>query len=119
MAGRKLSKKLLKLVGHAAKGKALRRGIKEVVLSLRKKDSGIVVLAGDVFPIEVIAHIPVMCEEADIPYCYVPTKAELGASGHTKRPTSVVLVSSSRAQDDVKKEIEALRVDVKAIQNLY
>lgn len=119
MAGRKLTKKLLKLVSRAAKEKALRRGIKEVVLALRKKDTGIVVLAGDVFPVEVIAHLPVLCEEADIPYCFVPTKTELGGAGLTKRPTSVVLLSMGRAKDELKAEIVGMRKDVKEIQNLY
>lgn len=34
----------------------------------------LVILAGNVSPIDVITHIPVMCEEADIPYIYVPAK---------------------------------------------
>ena len=34
----------------------------------------IVILAGDTRPIEVIAHLPVICEESGIPYCYVPSK---------------------------------------------
>lgn len=32
------------------------------------------ILAGDVSPIDVISHIPVLCEENQIPYCYVPSK---------------------------------------------
>lgn len=34
----------------------------------------IVVLAGDVSPLDVISHMPVVCEDADIPYCYAPSK---------------------------------------------
>lgn len=32
------------------------------------------ILAGDVSPIDVISHIPILCEENQIPYCYVPSK---------------------------------------------
>lgn len=119
MANRKLTKKLFKLIGHAAKAKALRRGIKEVVLALRKSDTGVVVMAGNVFPVEVIAHVPLLCEEANIPYCFVPSKTELGNASLTKRPTSVILVSANKAKDDVKTELAALVKDVQAIQNLY
>lgn len=31
-------------------------------------------LAGDVSPLDVISHMPVVCEDADIPYCYAPSK---------------------------------------------
>jgi hypothetical protein len=32
------------------------------------------VIAGNISPIDVITHVPVLCEEADIPYVYVPSK---------------------------------------------
>lgn len=119
MAGRKLSKKLYKTIEQAAKGKALRRGIKEVQLALRKGETGFVVIAGDVFPIDVVAHIPILCEESNIPYCYVPTKLALGTASLTKRPTSVVLVSKTRAQDSLAKDIVAVTDEVSGIQNIY
>ncbi len=87
----------------AAKNKSLKRGVKEVVKALRKSapattsttssPPGIVVLAADISPMDVISHIPVLCEDHGIPYIFVPSRAELGAAGSTKRPTSVVLVS--------------------------
>ena len=42
---------------------------------------------------QVIAHVPIFCEEKSVPYIYVPSKEELGAASQTKRPTSIVLVS--------------------------
>lgn len=119
MAGRKLTKKLFKVIGQAAEAKALRRGIKEVVWSIRKDDKGVVVLAGDVFPVEVYAHIPLLCEEANIPYCFVSRKTDLGASGLTRRPTSVVLVSMSKAKGEVMKGLQGVVEEVKAIQNVF
>jgi H/ACA ribonucleoprotein complex subunit 2 len=79
------------------------------------------IIAGDISPIDVISHLPVFCEEQDVPYIFVTSKvsflslhvhlaaappsiseihvvstklqAELGASANTKRPTSCVLIS--------------------------
>lgn len=34
----------------------------------------IVVLAGDTLPIEVYCHLPVMCEDKNLPYAYIPSK---------------------------------------------
>jgi len=45
---------------------------------------------------DVISHIPVLCEEHNVPYIFVTSRAELGAAGNTKRPTSVVMVSETR-----------------------
>ena len=54
------------------------------------------IIAGDIFPIDVISHLPVMLEENGIPYLFVPSKQELGAAASTKRPTSCVLVKTPK-----------------------
>jgi H/ACA ribonucleoprotein complex subunit 2 len=100
----------------AAKNKTLKRGVKEVVKSLRKSPQGaanaagpgVVILAADISPMDVISHIPVLCEDHNVPYIFVTSRAELGAAGNTKRPTSVVMVSNVRtgAKKDEKVEGE-------------
>lgn len=47
---------------------------------------------------DVISHIPVLCEDHSIPYVYVPSRAELGAAGSTKRPTSVVMITPKQGK---------------------
>ena len=32
------------------------------------------VIAGNISPIDVVTHVPILCEEAEIPYVYVPSK---------------------------------------------
>lgn len=100
----------------AAANRNLKRGVKEVVKALRKSQSsssnatpiGIVVLAADISPMDVISHIPVLCEDHNIPYIYVTSRAELGMAGQTKRPTSVVMISrdvpATKKKDDTKDE---------------
>lgn len=93
------------ILNIAAKHKTLKRGVKEVVKSLRKSPAsgpgntsfpGVVILAGDISPMDVISHIPVLCEDVNVPYIFVTSRAELGAAGSTKRPTSVVMVTEKR-----------------------
>lgn len=60
------------------------------------EEPGVVVLAADISPMDVISHIPVLCEDHGVPYIFVPSRAELGAASNTKRPTSVVLVSKEK-----------------------
>lgn len=44
----------------------------------------LVIIAGNITPVDVVSHIPILCEEKDIPYVYVPQKEALGASALTK-----------------------------------
>jgi len=95
LADEKLAKKTLKVVKAASEKKLIRRGVKEVVKALKKGEKGLCMIAGDISPVEVIAHVPILCEEKDIAYIYVPSKEELGQASLTKRPTSIVLVKHS------------------------
>ena len=101
LASKKLTKKLYKIVGKAQASKSIRKGIKEVQKSLRKGEKGLVVLAGDVSPMDIISHIPIVCEEADIPYCYTPSKQDLGESCGSKRQACMVMIKKhdSYAED--------------------
>ena len=64
----------------------------QVVKALRKDLKGFCVIAGNISPIDVISHLPVLCEDAGVPYIYVPSKEDLGAASCTKRPTSCMLI---------------------------
>ncbi len=92
LASKKSTKRAHKLVKKASSAKMIRRGVKEVVKSLRKNEKGLCILAGDIYPIDVISHLPILLEEHGVPYIFVPSKQDLGAAACTKRPTSVVLV---------------------------
>ncbi|KAF2188946.1 L30e-like protein [Zopfia rhizophila CBS 207.26] len=121
-------KKILRTVKKSAKAKTLRRGVKEVVKALRKSQTSepsssdisnppsIVIIAADISPMDVISHIPVLCEDHNIPYIYVKSRAELGESSATKRPTSVVMVTKDRSSKKVK---EIKEEDVNEFQEAY
>lgn len=49
-------------------------------------------MAADISPIDIISHLPVLSEDAQIPYIFVPSKEELGHASSTKRPTSCVMI---------------------------
>lgn len=93
LASKKTTKKIHKLVKKASNVKCVKRGVKEVVKALRKGEKGFCIIAGDISPIDVISHLPIMCEDREIPYFYVPSKHDLGAASATKRPTSCILVN--------------------------
>ncbi|CAN0842541.1 H/ACA ribonucleoprotein complex subunit 2-like protein [Linum grandiflorum] len=112
LAGKKLCKRSFKLVRRAAENKCLKRGVKEVVKSIRRGNKGICIIAGNISPIDVITHVPILCEEAEVPYFYVPSKEDLATAGNTKRPTCCVLVQMKPAKGELaKEELEKLKSD--------
>lgn len=70
-----------------------------MVKAIKKGAKGVVVLAADVSPVDVISHIPVMCEDNQIPYIFVRSRLELGVAAETKKPTSVVLLQTPKNED--------------------
>ncbi|TVU28345.1 hypothetical protein EJB05_19860 [Eragrostis curvula] len=135
LAGKKLCKRTLKLVRRASDAKCLKRGVKEVVKSIRRGNKGslckmlvtmeqlcaslqsaksksLCVIAGNISPIDVITHVPILCEEANIPYIYVPSKEDLATAGTTKRPTCCVLVLTKPTKGEISEEVkEKLKSD--------
>ena len=79
LASKKQTKRTYKVLKKATKVKGIRRGVKEVVKSIRKGEKGVCVIAGDISPIDVISHIPTLCEENDIPYIFTPSRVPRSA----------------------------------------
>lgn len=70
------------------------------------------IFAGDVTPIDVMCHLPAVCEEKSLPYVYTPSRKDIGAAMGVKRGSLMVLIREHEdfkdVYDEVKKEIEAL-----------
>jgi len=97
VASKSLGKKIVKLAAKCnsqlvSEEKQAMRGVKEVVKTLRKNKKGIVILAADITPIELVAHIPIMCEDRGVPYIYVASKDFLGQASLSKNPTTVLML---------------------------
>lgn len=54
-----------------------------------------VIIAGNTDPIELIACLPGICEEKNIPYCFVPDKASLGRATGISRPVICCCITIS------------------------
>ena len=66
--------------------------------------SSLLILAADINPIDIISHLPVLSEEAHVPYIFVASKEELGQASSTKRPTSCVMICPQQKRKIKKKE---------------
>ena len=94
-----LADKALQLVQVASETGKIRIGTNEVTKSSERAEAKLVVMAEDVDPVEILAHIPMLCEEKRIPYLYVPKKQRLGPSaGLSKSAASVAVVEAGDAK---------------------
>ena len=56
------------------------KGTNETTKAVERGRAKLVVIAEDVDPPEVVAHLPLLCDERKISYVFVPSKKKLGSS---------------------------------------
>ncbi|KAK7074613.1 snoRNA-binding protein [Halocaridina rubra] len=116
MASKKTAQRVYRLIRKSSLYKAefphlkcFWLGLKNVQTQIRKGDKGIVVIAGDVSPINVFCHLPGVCEEKSLPYIYVPSRRDIGqAMGKSGGSLTVLILpheSYKEYYDKVLKDI--------------
>src|SRR5208282_6369226 len=63
---------------QASRTGKVRKGTNETTKAVERGVAKLVIIAEDVEPPEVVAHLPIICEERTVPYVFVPTKASMG-----------------------------------------
>lgn len=110
---KELAEKIHKALEIARDTGRIKKGTNEVTKMVERGEAKFVVMAEDTSPPEILAHIPLLCEEKSVPYGYVPTRAELGSSaGINKGTASVAIIDPGKAADLLKEiaaEIEKMR----------
>lgn len=89
---KELSDKAYEIVEAARDTGKVRKGTNEVTKLVERGEAQLVILAEDVQPAEILAHMPLLCEERNVLYAYVPSKAELGNAVGLEKPTASVAV---------------------------
>lgn len=83
------------------------KGTNEVTKFIERGNASLVYVAEDVDPAEIVAHIPVLAEEKEIPYVFLPTKEEVGlAAGLSVGTASACIVEAGDAEDLVSEIVE-------------
>ena len=96
---KELADKTYQVVELARDSGKVRKGTNEVTKIVERGDAQLVVMAEDVQPEEILAHMPLLCEEKSVPYAYVPSKQELGvASGLGKATASIAVLDAGQGK---------------------
>ncbi len=108
-----LANKALESVELARDTGKLKKGINEVTKSIERGITKLAVIAEDVSPAEVIAHIAPLCEEKNAAYIYVKEQKELGAAcGIGVACSAVAIVDAGKGGElveDIAQKISALK----------
>ena len=75
---KEVAEDVYELVLSAGKDGVVKCGSNEVTKAAERGNAKIVILAEDVNPPELLAHIPLICDEKQIPYGYVRHQEYLG-----------------------------------------
>ncbi len=87
----------------------IRKGTNEATKAIERGVAKLVYIAEDVEPPEIVAHLPVLCEERKIPYIFVPSKTQLGTSiGLNVTAASACIVELGDATDLVREIVTKL-----------
>lgn len=98
------------IVEKAAKTGKIEKGTNEVTKAVERGTAKLVVIADDVNPKEIVAHLPLLCKEKNIPCVNVDSKQKLGQAVSIKRPASSVAIINP---GEVAAEIESLKKKAK------
>ena len=74
LAKDELTGKILRLSQQAVNYKQLRKGANEATKALNRGQAEFVVLAADAEPLEILLHLPLLCEDKNVPYVFVQSK---------------------------------------------
>jgi large subunit ribosomal protein L7Ae len=103
---------VFQVLEEAKRSGKIRKGTNETTKSVERAEAKLVVIAEDVSPPEIIMHIPMLCEEKEIPFVFVPKKSELGAAAGLPVGSSAIAVVNAgeavRQLKDVVKQLEVL-----------
>ena len=113
-ADNQMTKKLLDLCNQATTYKQMKKGANETTKALNRGVADLVLLAADTEPLEIVLHLPLLCEDKNVPYVYVPKQADLGrACGVSRNIVAAVILHHPDSQlqpqiNEMKDKVEQL-----------
>ena len=99
LADAALTNQILDLVQQASHYKQLKKGANEATKTLNRGICEFIIMAADVEPIEIVLHLPLLCEDKNVPYVFVPSKVALGRACGVSRAVVAASVTTNEARE--------------------
>lgn len=100
-----LTKKLLDLDQQSWNYQQLWKGTSEATKTVNRGTSEFIVMAADTEPLEIIPHLPPLCEDKDVPCVFVGSKKAQGRVYGVSKPAiacSVTIREGSRLKQQIR-----------------
>ncbi|EDW78109.1 uncharacterized protein Dwil_GK24184 [Drosophila willistoni] len=114
LADAQLTGKIMHLLQQALNYNQLRKGANEATKTLNRGLADIVVLAGDTEPIEILLHLPLLCEDKNVPYVFVRSKQALGRACGVSRPIVACSVTTNEGSQ-LKSQITSIQQEIERL----
>ena len=102
--------KVLQALEVAKNTGKIRKGTNETTKTIERGKAKLVLIAENVTPPEVVAHLPLLCDERKAPYVYVPDKVAIGeALGMTVGSAAAAIEETGDADKLVAEIVEKLK----------
>ncbi len=109
-----LAEKAYEILSIARQTGKIKKGTNETTKAVERGLAKLVLIAEDVDPPEIVAHLPLLCEERGVPYVYVPSKERLGkAAGIETQAAAACIIDPGQAAQDLEwliQQINEIRV---------
>ena len=69
-------------------------------------------MAEDIEPIEIVLHLPLLCEDKNVPYVFVPSKIALGRACGVSRAVVAASVTTNEARE-LQSQIQTIKLAVR------
>jgi len=105
---------ILDVVQQAANYKQLKKGANEATKTLNRGISELIIMAADAEPLEILLHLPLLCEDKNVPYVFVASKQALGRSCGVSRPVIACSITTNESSQ-LKTQIQKLRDEIEPL----
>lgn len=79
-----------------------------------QEEAELIVLSADAEPIEILLHLPLLCEDKNVPYVFVPSKVALGRACGVSRPVIACSITTNEASQ-LKSVIEGMKLKIEQL----
>lgn len=108
-----LMEKVYECVKLAAESGKIKKGANESTKAVERNLAKLLVIAQDVDPPEIVAHLPLLSDEKKIPYVYVDSKSKLGeAAGIEVAASAVAIIDPGKGKplmDEIIAKVSEIR----------
>jgi U4/U6 small nuclear ribonucleoprotein SNU13 len=116
LADSQLAADLHDLVRQAANYKQLKKGANESIKALNRGIAQFIILAADTEPLSLVLSLPLICEDKNVPYVFLPSRQALGRACNVSRPViSCAILSGETGNMELRRLVDQKRNEIERL----